>query len=127
MTDATSTPDARPTAVVTGASVGFGATIARRLVADGYRVVASARRLERLTALRDELGDDVVLPLALDVRDTEAVQTALTTLPAPFDQPDVLVANAGLALGLEPAHRASLEDWDRMIDTNVRGLASTPV
>lgn len=125
MTDATSTPDARPTAVVTGASVGFGAAIARRLVADGYRVVASARRLERLTALRDELGDDVVLPLALDVRDTEAVQTALTTLPAPFDEPDVLVANAGLALGLEPAHRASLEDWERMIDTNVRGLAST--
>lgn len=107
---------------VTGASAGFGAAIARRFVHDGARVVAAGRRLERLEALRTELGE-LVHPLALDVRDRAAVGRAFDTLPEPFAQVDVLVNNAGLALGLEPAQEADLDDWDTMIDTNVKGLA----
>ncbi len=106
---------------VTGASAGFGTAIARRFAADGALVVASGRRTERLEALRAELGD-TILPLALDVRDRAAVQRAVENLPAAFAAIDVLVNNAGLALGLEPAQRADLDDWDLMVDTNVKGL-----
>jgi len=107
---------------VTGATAGFGATIARRFVRDGHRVVAAGRRRERLDALRGELGDGV-LPLELDVRDREGVTRAFAALPAKFAEVDVLVNNAGLALGLESAQAANLDDWDAMIDTNVKGLA----
>ena len=106
---------------VTGASAGFGAAIARRFVRDGHRVVATARRLDRLRALADELGD-ALLPLELDVRDHEAVAAVPAGLPAGFAEVDLLVNNAGLALGLEPAHQASLDDWQDMIDTNCTGL-----
>ena len=106
---------------VTGASAGFGAAIARRFVRDGHRVVATARRLDRLQALADELGD-ALLPLELDVRDHEAVAAVPAALPAGFAEVDLLVNNAGLALGLEPAHQASLDDWQDMIDTNCSGL-----
>lgn len=106
---------------VTGASAGFGAAIARRFVRDGHRVVATARRLDRLQALADELGD-ALLPLELDVRDHEAVAAVPAALPAGFAEVDLLVNNAGLALGLEPAHQASLDDWQDMIDTNCTGL-----
>ncbi len=106
---------------VTGASAGFGAAIARRFVRDGHRVVATARRLDRLQALADELGD-ALLPLELDVRDHEAVAAVPAGLPAGFAEVDLLVNNAGLALGLEPAHQASLDDWQDMIDTNCTGL-----
>jgi 3-hydroxy acid dehydrogenase / malonic semialdehyde reductase len=106
---------------VTGASAGFGAAIARRFVQDGHRVVATARRLERLQALADELGD-ALLPLELDVRDREAVAAIPAALPAGFAEVDLLVNNAGLALGLEPAQRASLDDWQTMIATNCTGL-----
>ncbi len=114
----TSTPS---TILVTGASVGFGAAIVRTFAKDGWRVIAASRRLENLNALRDELGANV-LPYALDVTDPVAVDGLLSALPKDFAQVDVLVNNAGLALGLEPAHRASLEDWDRMIATNISGL-----
>ena len=106
---------------VTGASAGFGAAIARAFVRGGHRVVATARRRDRLQALADELGE-ALLPLGLDVRDRAAVEALVAALPAGFADVDVLVNNAGLALGLEPAQRASLDDWQTMIDTNCTGL-----
>lgn len=112
------------TVLVTGASAGFGAEIARTFVRTGARVIAAARRTDRLDALVAELGGpDHVHALALDVADRAAVEAAIAALPVPFAEIDVLVNNAGLALGLEPAQRASLDDWDTMIDTNCKGLA----
>jgi 3-hydroxy acid dehydrogenase/malonic semialdehyde reductase len=107
---------------VTGATAGFGAAIARRYVAEGHRVIAAGRRAERLAALAGELGA-AVLPLTLDVRDRAAVGAAVAGLPADWAAIDVLVNNAGLALGLEPAQRADLDQWETMIDTNTKGLA----
>ena len=106
---------------VTGASAGFGAAIARKFVQTGHRVIATARRQDRLEALAAELGD-ALLPLELDVRDRAAVEALPAALPPEFAAVDVLVNNAGLALGLEPAQRASLDDWQTMIDTNCTGL-----
>jgi 3-hydroxy acid dehydrogenase/malonic semialdehyde reductase len=109
------------TVLVTGASSGFGAAIARRFAADGARVVVAARRGDRIAALAAELGDRA-LALELDVRDREAVEFAIANLPAAFAELDVLVNNAGLAKGLEPAQRADVDDWDQMVDTNCKGL-----
>ncbi|HEX4256778.1 MAG TPA: SDR family NAD(P)-dependent oxidoreductase [Streptosporangiaceae bacterium] len=109
------------TVFVTGASAGFGASIARRFAADGDRVVVTARRADRITDLAKELGD-AVLPVTFDVRDRAAVAAAVAGLPAEFAEIDVLVNNAGLALGLEPAARADLDQWDQMVDTNCKGL-----
>ncbi len=106
---------------VTGASAGFGAAIARRFVVEGHRVVAAGRRADRLDALAEELGPSV-LPFVLDVTDRAATEAVATDLPAGFAAIDVLVNNAGLALGLEPAQAANLDDWETMIDTNVKGL-----
>jgi 3-hydroxy acid dehydrogenase / malonic semialdehyde reductase len=108
---------------VTGASAGFGAAIARAFVKGGHRVVATARRLDRLEALAEELGP-ALLPIELDVRERAAVEALPSRLPADFANVDVLVNNAGLALGLEPAQRADLDDWYRMIDTNCTGLVT---
>jgi 3-hydroxy acid dehydrogenase/malonic semialdehyde reductase len=108
-------------AFITGATAGFGLAIARRFVADGTRVIASGRRGERLAAIAAELGE-LVHPVVLDVRDRAGVEQAIAALPSPFDAVDVLVNNAGLALGMEPAQEASLDEWDAMIDTNVKGL-----
>ena len=109
------------TVFVTGASSGFGAAVARRFAASGARVVASARRAERLAELAAELGP-LLLPVTLDVRDRSAVSEVVAGLPAEFAEIDVLVNNAGLALGQEPAQSADLDDWDQMIDTNCKGL-----
>ena len=106
---------------ITGASAGFGQAIARTFVHGGHQVVATARRKERLDALAQELGS-ALLPLELDVRDRAACEALPSQLPAEFAAIDVLVNNAGLALGLEPAHQASLDDWQTMIDTNCTGL-----
>ena len=106
---------------VTGASSGFGAAVARRFAASGARVVAAARRADRLTELAAELAP-LVLPVTLDVRDRAAVAEVVDGLPAEFAEIDVLVNNAGLALGQDPAQSADLDDWDRMIDTNCKGL-----
>lgn len=107
--------------LVTGASAGFGEATARRFATEGARVIISARREERLFALGKELGHRAhVLPL--DVTNRGAVEAALASLPETHAEVDVLVNNAGLALGLEPAHRASMEHWEQMIATNVRGL-----
>ncbi len=109
------------TVLVTGASVGFGHAIAERFLQGGDRVVACARRLDRLQALADRHPGQV-LPVALDVTDHAAVAGALAGLAGDFANVEVLVNNAGLALGLSPAHQAALDDWDRMIATNCAGL-----
>jgi 3-hydroxy acid dehydrogenase/malonic semialdehyde reductase len=108
-------------AVVTGATAGFGELLARRWVEEGHRVVGVGRRQDRLRALQADLGERF-LPLALDIRDRVEVERAFTQLPKAFQDVDVLVNNAGLALGLEPAQKASLDDWDTVVETNVNGL-----
>lgn len=112
---------ASATVLVTGASSGFGAAMVRRWAADGARVVAAARRGDRLKELTEELGPSV-LAVELDVRDRAAVERAVAGLPPEFAQLDVLVNNAGLARGLEPAHQAEVDDWQQMLDTNCAGL-----
>ncbi len=110
------------TVFITGASSGFGAAAARRFVAGGDRVVATARRTDRLHDLAKELGPDVLLPLTLDVRDRASVEQIVATLPPDFAEVDILVNNAGLALGLEPAQEADVDQWEQMIETNCTGL-----
>jgi len=111
------------TVFITGASAGFGAAIARRFAKDGTRLILAARRVERLQALQAELGGPGrAHAVALDVRDRAAVERVFSSLPKDFADVDVLVNNAGLARGLDPAQKASLDDWDAMVDTNVKGL-----
>ena len=107
--------------LITGASAGFGKALAERLVANGHRVIGCARRLDKLNALADTLCE-AFLPVVMDVSDTAAIPQIIADLPADFSQIDVLVNNAGLALGTEPAQNANLEDWMRMTDTNIKGL-----
>ncbi|HRC72166.1 MAG TPA: SDR family oxidoreductase [Candidatus Competibacter sp.] len=110
-------------AFITGATSGFGAACARLFAANGWWLILCGRRLERLEALRVELAGAVsVHAVTLDVRDGSAVNAALAALPSAFAEIDVLVNNAGLALGLEPAQQCDMEDWQRMIDTNIKGL-----
>jgi len=110
------------TVLITGASSGFGTAAARRFAALGDRVIAAARRTERLTELARELGPEVVLPLTLDVRDRASVERLPAELPPDFAAVDILVNNAGLALGLEPAQEADVGQWEQMIQTNCTGL-----
>jgi 3-hydroxy acid dehydrogenase/malonic semialdehyde reductase len=107
--------------LVTGATAGFGAAFARRFVKDGHKVIATGRRAERLQALASELGD-ALLPRKLDVTDAQAVAGFVGSLPEAWREIDVLVNNAGLALGLSPAWNADLKEWDTMVATNVTGL-----
>lgn len=109
------------TVFVTGASAGFGAAIARRLVRDGHRVIATARRADRLQALAAELGA-ALLPFPLDITDAAAVAALPASLPEAWRDVDVLINNAGLALGLSPAWEAKMSDWDTMVATNVSGV-----
>lgn len=111
------------TAFVTGATSGFGRAIAQRLLRDGWHVVATGRRAERLQPLRDEFGDAVHLA-AFDMRDADAINAAVDALPDEFKRIDSLVNNAGLALGTAPAQRADLAQWRQMIDTNITGLVT---
>jgi len=106
---------------ITGASAGFGAAMARRFSIDDNRLIIAGRRKSRLDTVAAKLGPNVHT-LELDVRNREAVQQAINTLPRPYAEVDVLINNAGLALGLEPSHRAELNDWEQMIDTNIKGL-----
>lgn len=112
------------TLLVTGASSGFGAAIARRFAGAGWRLVAFARRAERLAALRAEFGDAQVHVAAFDIRDAAALEAALAALPPAFADIDLLVNNAGLALGTAPAQESDLAQWQQMIDTNVTALVT---
>jgi sulfoacetaldehyde reductase len=113
----------RPSLFITGTTSGFGEACARRFADAGWKLVITGRRQERLTALADELSTKTeVLPLVLDVRDRSAMQAAIDGLPEGFATLRGLINNAGLALGLDPAQQCSLDDWDTMVDTNVKGL-----
>lgn len=113
------------TVFITGASAGIGEACARAFAAAGSRLLLAARRLERLTALREELKEEFGTEthlLALDVRDAGKVRAAVESLPEEWRAIDVLVNNAGLSRGLDPVQRGDLNDWEEMIDTNVKGL-----
>ena len=113
------------TVLITGATAGFGHATARRFLSEGHLVIATGRRQDRLDELKKSIPADQqsrLLTKILDVSDSEAVAQFPSTLPSEFANVSVLVNNAGLALGLEPAHQAHLSDWDQMIDTNVKGL-----
>jgi NADP-dependent 3-hydroxy acid dehydrogenase YdfG len=109
------------TVLVTGATSGFGEATARLFAQHGHRVVLAGRRRDRLDRLAGELGK-LAHAVALDVRDEGAVKAAVDGLPPDFAALDVLVNNAGLALGLEPAQEANMADWETMVDTNIKGL-----
>ena len=106
------------TILITGATSGFGEACARRFAAEGWKLVLTGRRRERLETLKAELGDAVAKTLVLDVRQRQAVKETL----ADFAHVDVLLNNAGLALGLEPAWDVNLDDWETMVDTNIKGV-----
>ncbi len=110
-----------PVVLVTGASSGIGRACAEAFLARGARVIAAARRTERLQELQSQ-HDGAVLPLQMDVRDRSQVNDALGSLPDEWSPIDVLVNNAGLARGRTPLHKDDPDDWDQMLDTNVRGL-----
>ncbi|RZN53963.1 SDR family oxidoreductase [Avibacterium paragallinarum] len=107
--------------LITGASAGFGKAMCEVFINAGYKVIGAARRLEKLTALQNELGENFY-PLQMDMNNLTQISTALSQLPEAFQEIDLLVNNAGLALGLEPAHQANFEDWLTMINTNIVGL-----
>lgn len=110
------------TIFITGATSGFGEACARKSAASGAKVILAGRRADRLERLQKELGSPNIHSVMLDVRDKQAVADALASLPSAFKDITVLVNNAGLALGLEPAQNCSLDDWDQMVDTNIKGL-----
>ncbi|GGB29465.1 NADP-dependent 3-hydroxy acid dehydrogenase [Sphingomonas metalli] len=109
------------TALITGATAGIGAAATRAFVGAGWRVIATGRRAERLAALRDELGE-ALHPAVFDVRDEAARDAALDALPEGFRDIDLLVNNAGLALGTAPAQQADIAQWKTMVDTNIVSL-----
>ena len=109
-------------ALVTGASAGFGQDICRRLVAEGHQVIGAARRSEKLAQLQQELGFAHFYPLQMDVSDVKSVDQALENLPEAWQKIDILVNNEGLALGLDKAYEADMQDWLTMIQTNDVGL-----
>ncbi len=111
----------KPIAIVTGATSGIGEACARKLLSAGYRVIITGRRAAKLEEMRSEFGDDV-MTLPFDVRDRAATESALNSLPEDWRDVDVLVNNAGLALGLEREYEGDPDDWDTMVDTNIKGL-----
>ncbi|MFD0965817.1 SDR family oxidoreductase [Seminibacterium arietis] len=110
-------------ALITGVTAGFGEAICRKLIQANYQVIGTGRRTERLDKLKNEFGESFY-PLAFDLRDTAAIEKALNSLPKSLSAVDLLINNAGLALGLEPAHKTNLNDWYQMIDTNIKGLVT---
>jgi len=112
------------TILITGATAGFGAAAVERFLDAGWRVIATGRRAARLDALVDRHGGERLHPAAFDIRDADAMRAALDAIPEPFRGIDVLVNNAGLALGTAPAQQADLAQWRQMIDTNVTALAT---
>ena len=112
------------TVMITGATAGFGAAAVRRFANAGWRVVATGRRADRLQKLIDEFGKEKVFTASFDMRKPDAIEAALAALPQSFRNIDLLINNAGLALGTAPAQKASLEQWNQMIETNVTGLVT---
>lgn len=108
-------------AMITGATSGIGEACARRFLKAGYRVIATGRNEEKLKRLKDEFGADL-LPLVFDVRERELAEACVASIPDEWKDIDVLVNNAGLALGLDPEYQGDYSDWDTMIDTNIKGL-----
>lgn len=112
-----------PVIMITGATSGFGEASARLFADKGWRLIITGRRQQRLAQLQQELGGaEKVHTCCFDISDRQAVEQAFSDLPESFSQIDVLLNNAGLALGLEPAHQTSLDDWEKMVDTNIKGL-----
>ncbi|MFU2058046.1 SDR family oxidoreductase [Avibacterium volantium] len=107
--------------LITGASAGFGKAMCEVFIKAGYKVIGAARRLEKLEKLQAELGENF-FPLQMDMNNLSEIDRALSKLPEAFQQIDLLINNAGLALGLEPAHQANFDDWLTMINTNIVGL-----
>ncbi|PAL15695.1 NADP-dependent 3-hydroxy acid dehydrogenase [Moraxella osloensis] len=108
--------------LVTGVTAGFGKAIAELLISKGHTVIGTGRRQEKLDELQTQLGDNFI-PLNFDISDLPATKTALQTLPSDvLNNLDVLVNNAGLALGLEPADKTDFADWQQMVNTNILGL-----
>ena len=112
------------TVLITGATAGIGQAAARRFASAGWKIIATGRRAERLDDLVAELGADVVHPLVFDIRDEAVIDAALDALPEGFGDIDVLINNAGLALGVAAAQDADLDQWRQMIDTNITGLVT---
>ncbi|WP_313740546.1 SDR family NAD(P)-dependent oxidoreductase [Pseudomonas sp.] len=114
------------TVFITGATSGFGEATARRFAAAGWKLVLTGRRKDRLDALCAELSTSTeVVGLVVDVRDREAMRAAIDSLPPSFDTLQGLVNNAGLALGADAAQNCDLDDWETMVDTNIKGLMFT--
>lgn len=109
------------TVLITGASAGIGAACARKFAETGARLILAARRLDRLTELSTGLKSETHL-VGLDVTDRSAVEAAISGLPKPFREIDVLVNNAGLGRGLDKLHEGDIDGWEEMIDTNIKGL-----
>lgn len=114
----------RPIALITGATSGIGESCAHKFAQAGYNLIVTARRSDLLASLKRKLERQgvEVLPLVFDVRDRKAAHDAIAGLPQEWAEVDVLVNNAGLARGLEPEYEGNMDDWDEMIDTNIRGL-----
>jgi len=111
-------------AFITGGTAGIGAAAVHAFAAAGWRVVTTGRRADRLDKLTEALGADTVHTLAFDIRDQAALESAIAGLPADFANIDLLINNAGLALGTSPADSAKLDDWQTMIDTNITALVT---
>jgi 3-hydroxy acid dehydrogenase / malonic semialdehyde reductase len=106
---------------ITGATAGFGAAMVKRFVKENHFIIATGRRKERLEEIKKQWGPKVFTAV-LDVRDKAEVDHVIQSLPKEFSDIDVLINNAGLALGLTPAQKAEIEDWDQMVDTNIKGV-----
>jgi len=110
------------TVFITGATAGFGEACARRFAKEGWQLIVVGRRIRRIDALKQELHPVPVHGIVVDIRARKAVEKAIAALPEQFRAVDVLINNAGLSLGAEQAQHASVDDWEVMIDTNVKGL-----
>ncbi|MCX4188537.1 SDR family oxidoreductase [Methylophaga sp. OBS4] len=115
--------DSSPVIMITGATSGFGEACARLFAREGWRLILTGRRQPRLEKLQEELGGtDKVHTCCFDITERQAVESAFADLPEAFSQIDVLLNNAGLALGLEPTYETNLDDWETMVNTNIKGL-----
>jgi len=112
------------TILITGATSGFGLACGRRFAAEGWQLIITGRRAERLQALADEFPDTPMHQVTLDVCDRAQIESMIAKLPEQFAPVDLLLNNAGLALGVAPAQEADLNDWETMIDTNIKGLCA---